>query len=419
MDFFLARQPIFDRRQDCVAYEILARTGPDNFFCAETEAEQDNASREVLGGTSLVFGFEELTFGKLAFINTTRGVLLGGDLKLLPTEGVVIELLEDIPPEPEVIAAVRELKSLGYQVALDDFVYRDELRPLVELVDIVKVDFRLAPPDQRLRLPELMGRSGLSFLAEKVETATELEEAVEAGYDLFQGYFFAVPTMLRAQTVPGSKLQYIRVMAEMAKSEFDLEAVAQIVSQDPSLTYNLLRQVNSVAYGFLRSIESVREAIVLLGQSEVRKIVGLVALLQVGDDKPDQLLCDAITRGRFCESVAIRTCFAHRSADLFLLGMFSLLDTMIGRPMPEVLERLGLPDDLRAALLGQVNPVQRILELAKAYERGQWDRLETLRAEIGIDEAELPPLYVTALAWTQEHIFSSDPVAEDGVASVG
>ena len=242
MKKFVARQPIFDAEQNVFAYELLFRTGMEDFFNFD---DSDQAASSVIVDSFLLFGLETLTGGQKAFINCTREMLVKGYMALLPKEQVVVEILETVEPDEEIIGACLRLKRAGYLLALDDFVYEDKYEPLLELADIIKVDFQATEAAGRKSLVERMAPRGVKLLAEKVESKQEFEQAVEMGYDYFQGYFFSRPQILSGQDVPGYKLNYLRVLQAVNRPEVNLREIENVIKQDVSLTYKLLRYLNS------------------------------------------------------------------------------------------------------------------------------------------------------------------------------
>lgn len=400
MDFFIARQPIFDRKQRCYAYELLFRSnGLDNFF---QHPDPSQASRKVIADSSLLVGLDSITGGKKAFLNVTRDVLLSDYVTTLPKEQSVIEIMETVGPDQQVLAACRELKRKGYTLALDDFVYDESYLPLMKIADIVKIDFLATSPEARAQIIRECRPLNLSFVAEKVETRQVFEEALELGYSLFQGYFFSQPVILRGKEVPGFKLHYLSLLREIYKPDLDFARLEVLIKHNVSLSYKMLRYVNSPAFGWRREINSIRDALLLLGQREVRKVLSLILLTSIGHDRPEQLVQDAVCRARFCESLAPYTGFAKRSEDLFLTGMFSLIDALIGRPMEEILGDLPIVDDVKAALLGEPNGIGRVLDFAIAYERGAWNQVAAGARELDLDEKTVPDLYVAAVSWAQQ-----------------
>ncbi len=401
MNIFVARQPIFDRKQAVVAYELLFRSGLENFFRG---GDIDHASSRVISDTFLSFGMEAMTGSKRAYINISREVLVSDCASLLPKDNVVIELLESIAPDETVMNACRLLKRAGYQIALDDFEFSEEMLQLLQLADIVKVDFIATPIEQRTALSQRLRSMPIELLAEKVETVEDFDWALKAGYGLFQGYFFSKPVIIIGKDVPGFKLNYIRLLSEINDPNFDFSRLESVIKTDVSISYKLLRYINSAAFGFRDEIRSIRDALVLLGEMNIRKLASLWLLAGLGQDKPEELVVCSVLRARFCESLAPLVGQKSRQPELFLLGMFSLIDAIVDRPMPEILAQLPISEDINDALLGKPNALRTVLDSVIAYEKGEWDSLSEAAGILGLDEEVIPEIYLKSIEWTG-HIF--------------
>jgi c-di-GMP-related signal transduction protein len=399
METFIARQPIFDRHQKVYAYELLFRSGLDNVF---DYPDPNQATAKVIAHSFSLLGIDSIAGGKLALINLTREVLLKEYITLLPNGLFAAEILENVEPDAAVIAVCRRLKQAGYTLALDDFVGDERYRPLVELADIIKVDFLATSPEARKDMRRRFARGGIRFLAEKVETREAFQEALDTGYSYFQGYFFSKPSIVARKEVPAFKLNLFRVMQAINRPELDFRQLEDIIKHDASLTYKLLCYINSAFFGLRYKITSLIHALVLLGEHEVRKLISLIALTTMGKDKPEELAVLAAIRAKFCESLAPLIGLAHRSHDLFLLGMFSLIDVIVDQPLPDILQMMPLADDVKAALLGEDNHVRAIYEFSLAYERGAWEQVSALARRLGLSEVDSPLLYRRALEWCQQ-----------------
>jgi len=242
MDLFIARQPIFTRQQKVYAYELLFRSGPANVF---PDVDPNHASARVITDSLFNLGLQTLTGGKLAFINMTRDLLVGDYASMLPKDEIVIEVLEDVKPDAKVIEVCRQLRDAGYLIALDDFTETPEKAPLVALASIIKVDFLATQKETRRSLVQRFAPRGIRLLAEKVETQEAFQEAVDLDYTYFQGYFFAKPAVLKAKSAPECRLTYLALLQEVVKREVDLRKVASVIGRDVTLSYKLLRFINS------------------------------------------------------------------------------------------------------------------------------------------------------------------------------
>lgn len=393
---FVARQPILDTSDHVFGYELLFRSGLQNFFPADTD--RDLAASKVLLDSFLLIGMDVLLGGKRAFINFTRNLLVGDAALLFPAEYMVVEILENIEPDADVVAACKRLKDSGYLVALDDFVWKEELTPLVDLADIIKVDFTLTSESERYELVKRAGKGrNIRFLAEKVETKEEVAQARDMGYSLFQGYYFSRPSIIQGRDVPGYKLNYMQMLHEVSQPDVSFERVESIVKNDLSLTYKLLRFINSAAFSFQTKIESIRHALTLLGAREIRKWMYLVALSGMGQDKCEELVVSSLVRARFCELVAPRAGMQQMSSDLFLMGMFSQMDAFLDRPMSEIMSKLPISDNVKEALLGGEGRLRDVYELTVSYERAHWSQFSRFVSRLRLDEAETPRLFLQSL----------------------
>ncbi|HTR97657.1 MAG TPA: HDOD domain-containing protein [Candidatus Acidoferrales bacterium] len=393
---YAARQPILDLQSRLHGYELLFRGGPENRFDG-TDADVASASTIEQGATA--FGLEPLVGDRLAFVNLTRRALLAGYHRMLPPERAVIELLETIEPDAEVIAACRAIRAEGYRLALDDYAFAPSSEPLLDLVDLVKVDLRLASDACDPAKLEPLHRRKLTLLAEKVETHEEHRAARAAGYTLFQGYFFCKPEMIQTRDLPPSRVAALRFLAEVSREDVSFERLEALFRQDVALTVRLLRYLNSAAFGWRHEIPSIGHALALMGQRPLRQWAMMMGLLQLADDKPSELSLTALARARFAERIAPPSGLRDHGDELFLGGMLSLMDAMVGRPLPELLGGLAVPDRVRDALLQGQNPLGPALQLVTAYQCGDWQRVDAARSACPVDDRELGEAYVDSLAW--------------------
>jgi len=393
-DRYIARQPIFDTKLEIVAYELLFRSDLDNYCKA---ASLSQASSSVISDTVLLLEQAHLTDGKGAFVNLTRESLLNDHARLLPPDVATIEVLETVEPGEDVVRVCRELKESGYTIALDDFSERPEMRPLVDLADVIKVDLLATPRADLAALVTRLRRPGLVFLAEKVETREDFDHAAAVGFSLFQGYFFAKPVILSGKAVPGFKAVYLELLKELNKDPFDITRVETPLKGDVSMSYKFLRYVNSAAIGLRGTVSSIRETLVLLGRRKVRALASVWALAGMGQDRPQALLLVSVTRARFCEGLAAAARQEHRQAEAFLLGILSLIDAIMGRQMTDIIDELPVSDDVKQALVSHSGPLQPIMQCALAYEQGDWDAVSELGATLGVDSSAIPQLYLDAI----------------------
>lgn len=396
---FVARQPIFDREEKVFGYELLFRNGLENSFVSADADSADAASRATVD-SSLLLGLDVLCDGKRAFVNCTKDTLIKGLVTLLPSQSTVVEVLENVPADPDVMAACRRLKEAGYLIALDDYVVDDPREELAEMADIIKVELRLTTLDQRAALIKRYGPWRCRMLAEKVETQQEFTEARDQGFVYFQGYFFRKPEMLATREMPSNRLNYLRMLQAVSQPDLDVPAIERLIKGEASICYRLLRYLNSAAFGFKSEIHSVRHALSILGEREVRRWVRLVAAVGAGQDKTSDLVLSALVRARFGELLAPMV--PHGDSDLFLLGLLSLIDAMLEIPIAEVLEQLPLDQETKAVLLGQPSALRPIYQLILAHESGEWAAAGEVGKSLHLNADEAAGLYWQAQQWARE-----------------
>ncbi len=396
LEKFIARQPIFDDKLKLFAYELLFRSSSENVF-RPYKAASDSL---IVDSTSL-FGLQALTGHAKAFINLDLFALQRGTARLLPPDQVVIEILESITPTQEVVQLCAELRNEGYTLALDDYVGHPKWEPLLPLVKFLKVDFQGCDSAARAAIaarhrarpnPGANG-SAIRLLAEKIETNDELLEARSLGYIYFQGYFFCKPSTLSVREIPGNKLNCLRLLHLVAAPDFSYDAVEQLLKTDPALVYKLLRYLNSWLVAVRGEIHSIREAIALLGEKEFRRWISVLAVVAMASDKPHELIRTALTRAFFAEALAPTipspTPASTQSSDLFLMGLLSVTDAILDRPMEQILASLPIAPAVREALCGHANPYRDVYDLLLAYERADWPALSAASARLAIDESAI------------------------------
>jgi c-di-GMP-related signal transduction protein len=393
---YLARQPILNRARELFAYELLFRDGLQN-SCDGLDLEL--ASTSVLD-TSFLIGFEKITAGHRMFINCPRDFLLRDYISLFPPNSAVVEILETIKPDQEVIDACKRLKQAGYTIALDDFVDSPDQAPLVALADIIKVDFRLTDRKEQHAIISRHAGKKIRMLAEKVETQEEYAAGMEMGYSLFQGYFFCRPEMLRHSDLPSSKLAYLELLRAATAPEFDIQELALKIKHEASLTFRLLRYLNSAAFGLRSEIRSVPHALSLLGERELRKWIAVVSVGVLADGKPDELMIVPLVRGRFCEMLAPLAGMPGHANDLFLMGLLSVMDAILDQPLESILADLPVRQEIKDALQSRTGLYWQLLELAIAHERADWEKVSALVSDTGMKEEQVSAMYVSAVDWS-------------------
>ena len=390
-DIFIARQPIYERDLSVYGYELL-------FRAADTEhahvVDGNQATSQVILNAFTVMGLDELVGGHLAFINLTQEFLLKEERVPFPVDRVVLEVLEGVEPTEQLIAVLRDFKAAGYRISLDDFVYSEALLPLVRLADIVKVETSVLNAEQLREHVRLLRPYGVKLLAEKVETRQEFELCLELGFDYFQGYFLSRPRTLRGSSIPTHRLPTLTLLAALYRPDVDMEELEDLISQDVSLSYKLLRYLNSAFFPVQRKIDSIRQAVVYLGLQDLRTWASLLALAS-GSDKPQELMITVMVRAKMCQLLAEALDLKSPSA-YFTVGLFSGLDALLDAPLEEIVHTLPLTPETEAALLRKEGPAGRVLDCALSYECGDWDHILGL----GVDPEKVITAYLEAIAWT-------------------
>jgi c-di-GMP-related signal transduction protein len=392
---FVARQPIFTRDERVFGYELLFRDGIEACFSAR---DMEAACRSTLD-SSLLMGLDVLCAGTYAWVNCTREALLKGHATLLPPHSTVVEVLETVAPDAEVEAACRDLKKAGYLVALDDFVPDDAREALTAVADLIKLDLIATPRNQWQKMVARYAPR-IQMLAEKVETREDFFATRSMGFTYFQGYFFQRPVIVSATEVPPSKLNFVRMLHVVHQAVIDFGKLEGLIKQEASLCYRLLRYLNSAVFGFAREIRSVRHALSMLGEDEIRRWISLAATVGAGQPGPAELLQTALVRAHFCELVSKR--LQRGETEYFLLGLLSLIDAILGMPMSKVLEGLPIDREIKAALLGLPSGLWPLYELMVAQENADWPKCSEIAARFHIPEQDIAEAYLQSVRWARE-----------------
>jgi EAL and modified HD-GYP domain-containing signal transduction protein len=389
--FMVGRQPIFDTRLDVRGYELLFRDP------GATRPGGDAMTADVLVRAGLDIGLQNLVGNKLAFVNATRPFLVGEQEIPFPPEQTVIEILESVAHDAEAVDGCRRLSAQGYTLALDDYDWNDPDDPLLDLVSIVKLDvLALAPAQLELEVARCADL-GVELVAEKVETHQQMKYCRDLGFELFQGYLLSRPEVVEGQALTPGRVTCLRVIGELCDPFAEAEDIQRIVETDAALSYRFLRLAGEgAARGLYRRISSVREGVVLLGYQRLRAWIMLMLLAGSSAGANEQLHI-TMTRARMCELMATR--LAPRLADAaFTVGLVSALDLLLAAPLPRILEKLVLADELVDALLNKGGLLGRVLADVVAWEMGG----EDLRLRCGLSLASLERSYLEALAWATE-----------------
>ena len=391
---YVARQPILDRAQDVFGYEILFRNGVEDYFNADPEL----AARSTLD-SSLLFGITTLCHNRRAFVNCTREVLFKDLITLLPPTHAVAEILETVEPEDRVIAACKRLKSSGYLIALDDFAPNDPRIPLCEFADIIKIDVRATRPEERAGMMRRFATPKCKMLAEKIETPHEFQQARDMGFTYFQGYFFCRPELVIGREVPASRVHYVRLLEMVSRREIDMLELEKLLKQEASISYRLLRYLNSPVFGMALEVKSIRHAMGILGEREMRRWIRLVVTVGAAEQTCSELVLMGLTRARFCEMLSDRV---QSNGDLFLLGLLSMMDAILEVSMEVLLEQIPVERETKAVLLGEKSTLQPLHQLLLAHESGNWAKSSELAKQLKLSDEEVATHWWQALQWAQE-----------------
>jgi c-di-GMP phosphodiesterase len=393
-DVFVARQPIYDSAMAVMAYELLYRPSQSETKARVTDPRQ--ATLEVISSAALEIGLDRLSGGQPVHINFPMELLVDVPDLPLPPNLVVIEVLEDVQAEPAVIAGIRKLRARGHRIALDDYSPQVSDPRLLEYADIVKLEISHPPAAELAQLVKELKPRGVQLIAENVETPEDFESCIALGFTGFQGYFLQHPQIFRAKRVPSSRLGTLRLVASLSNEQYSVDEIELLISQNVSMSYHVLRCINSSYYSLPRKIDSIRQAIVILGVDHLRQLCSLLCL-QGFDDRPPSLFVNAMTRARMCEQLG-RLGGAKDTGPYFITGLFSLLNAMVGMPTQKIVEELPLSPAVSRALVAGEGDLGKALKCTRAYERAAWDH---------VTYGNLPPsliraAYVDALFWAEQ-----------------
>lgn len=398
---FLARQPILDRDQNTVAYELLFRNSTTN---AASVTDDLLATAHVITNLFSEMGVQSVIGNNLGFVNVSGDMLLADMIELLPANQMVLEILETVSIDQRIIDRCIALKKMGFTIALDDFsLMRDEYRELMPLIDIVKVDLMEFDRGALINATQKLKKYPAKLLAEKIDSQEQFNTCAQLGFHYFQGYFFAKPTVLSSKRADPSQLALLKLLG-LVLEDASTPALEAAFKQDPKLTYNLLRLVNSVASGVNQHINSLSQAIIVLGRRQLQRWLQLLLFtLQAGPSNfPSPLMQLAATRGKMMEILSRIDNNKDRGYQehAFMTGIFSLLETLIGMPLKDIIEQLRLPDDIRAALLERGGTLGRLLALCEELEKGNFAAVETILTDLpGLNARDVTEAQLAAARW--------------------
>jgi len=397
-DIYIGRQPIYDANLRVIAYELLFRSGK-----VSNEAnvvDGDSATTDVIINAITEIGMDQLVGPHKAFINLTHNHILQMAEQPLPElkERLVLEILEDIEAEDEIIEAVTKLANEGFTIALDDFIYNESLQPLVDISKIIKIDLMALTVEELGQQVTKLSNGKRKLLAEKVETQEEYDRCKELGFDYYQGYFFSKPQIIKGKSLPANKLAIMKLLAKLQDNESSTEELAQTITQDVTMSMRVLRYINSAQFGFGQEVNSIQQAIMMLGRTTIRNLANLVTMSQI-EDKPHELLIISMIRAKMAENIAHLVKVDKEIC--FTTGLFSIIDTLMDNDMELLIEGLPLTENIRAALIRREGELGEILNCVLAYESGDWKNANY--DKLSIDE--IRGCYLDSLKWASASDF--------------
>ncbi len=396
---YLARQPILDAHGKVHGYELLFRAGREASF----RGDGVRATQNILDQT-VVFGLDVLTNGHTAFVNCTREAILEEQVRVLPPDRTVLELLETLEPDAQLLTACQRLHRSGYRFALDDFTWSNSWQPFLPLVDYIKVDIEQMDVIARMELQGTLRihHCSAAWIAERVETEEDFQQLRREGFGLFQGYFFSRPAIVENRAIPTNRMLHLELLRSLLEDPLDQNKLSDLVKRDPSLMLRLFRLVNSPLYGMRNEIHSIRMALQLVGDAVFRRMATLAVASEMLGDQPSELLQMAFHRARFCEIVATQR--GLDAAEQYMLGMLSLVPALLHTSADIVVNHLPLRQPIRLALMGAKNPERGSLCWIECYEHGEWARCDALAEQLGISSEQMAALYLESLQWARENM---------------
>ena len=371
-EVFVGRQPIYDRKLGVYGYELLFRSGVANNAAGAVSA--DGATSQTIVNTFIEIGLEKIVGTRYAFINLTENFFLEEDKLPISPRQVILEVLEDIPVTDKLIAAVKRLHKQGFIIALDDYIYSPEHKPLIEMAQIIKIDLMAMSRDELIKHVKLLKPFNKKLLAEKIETLDEFEHCVDLGFDYFQGYFLSKPRIIKSATLPQNKLAIMNILALLQNPDSDIDDIDEAISSDVAMSYKILKLMNSAFFNFTNKIESIKQALLLLGRKKLNSWASMTAMSKL-DDQPSEMIRIAMTRAKMCELLAEQANLKPIE-NYFTTGLFSALDILMQSPLDILLKPLPISDELRSAVINKEGVMGEALTCTLAYETSDWENVK-------------------------------------------
>jgi EAL and modified HD-GYP domain-containing signal transduction protein len=399
----VARQPILDRDKNLFAYELLLRDSLENIF--PEYINEDEATAKIIEGLEFNLGLESLTQGSIAFINFTHDSIINGYPLLLDKEKIVVEILETAKPGKRLLAACMDLKDKGYSIALDDYEHDSTWKHFFPYVDIIKLDYSLTSEQQFQEIiTALKPFPHIKLLAEKIETYAEFQHAITIGCEYYQGYFFSRPEMIKTVAFNPSQIAVVNLWSEINKAELDFKKITSIFEDDINLSFKLLRYVQSPIFKRDAAIQTIKQAILVLGIEELKRFISLLFTAQFSIGKPKALTVMALSRGRFCELMVNTTLPINSQPSAFLIGLLSLIDAMVDGDIQELMDKLPLHQDMKDAIINRKGESANFLKLCELFEKPDWENIELFCQQINVDPEQSCGLFKDALIWAEQRV---------------
>ena len=400
MYFYAARQPILDKEKKLFAYELLFRDSIDNIF---PDIDADEATTKMIEASNFNLGISEFTGNKPAFINFTLATLIKGYPETLTPEEVVVEILETVKPGKKLLAICKNLHDKGYTIALDDYIHQAVWQHFYPFIHIIKIDWQVTSLETIKAVKfAIKNFPHIKLLAEKVETYEEYNQALALDFELFQGFFFAKPEMVKTKSLSPSQMAMAELLYETSKKDLDLASITSVFERDVTLSYKLLRYANSASFKRRNEIATIKQALVTLGSGELKRFLGLMFASNINPDKPSELINAAMVRAKFCELMASDIKPPIDNSIAFLTGLLSLIDAIVDEELASILSKLPLAQEIKDSLLTRKGSMAALIMLLEFIERAEWSKTTTVIETLGLEKAKVIKNYNEAIAWADE-----------------
>lgn len=394
-DYFVGRQPIYNVKLECYGYELLFRSSATN-SANFGSINADSATSITLMNVFIEIGIKNLIGNAYAFINLTESFLLNEDSLPISPDHVVLEILEDVPINDALISAVQRLKKSGFIIALDDYIYNPSHKVLIEMADIIKIDIMQLSRAELIEHVDILKKYKAKLLAEKIETMDEYDHCVDLGFDYFQGYFLGKPRVIQGEGLPTNKMAILNLLAILHNPESDILQLEQAISVDVTLSYKMLKLINSAFFNFSQKIDSIKDVIVILGRKKLASWASVMVMASM-DNRPLEMIRMAMLRAKMCELLADKKNLSPMDS-YFTVGLFSALDILMERKLSELIAPLPLSNDIVDALLKYQGRLGEALACTLAYEVSDFETAQFM----DLTPRDILDAKLASIAWTNE-----------------